>query len=76
VSRCATEWPLLVFVLASGVAVLSRIAALAYIEVSSFPAINLLYAAPASPFVIVFAVMGTYVGISSLSARSTTEHRP
>ncbi len=76
VSRRSTEWPLLVFVLASGVAVLSRIAALAYIEVSSFPAINLLYAAPASPFVIVFAVMGTYVGISSLSARSTAEHKP
>lgn len=53
---------LLTLALASLVAVAGRVALLAYIEATSLPAANMLYAAPASPFVILFAVLGCVLG--------------
>lgn len=51
---------LLALGLGSAVAVITRIALLAYIDASSFPAATLLYTSPASPFVIIFMVVGMY----------------
>jgi hypothetical protein len=53
---------------ASAVAVGTRIALLSYISASSFQADNLLYGSPASTFVIILAVLGTYSGYARLSA--------
>jgi hypothetical protein len=52
--------------LASLAAVGARIAILSYITATSFPAANLHYGSPASPFVITFAAIGTYCGWSAL----------
>ncbi len=56
--------------LGSVAAVATRIALLAYIDGSSFPAANLLYASPASPFVIIFTVVGIYAGCTIILRRS------
>lgn len=53
---------LVALALASAFAVLSRIALLAYIEATSFPAATVLYISPASPFVIILAAVGIYLG--------------
>jgi hypothetical protein len=53
---------LLALGLGSLVAVVTRIALLAYIDAAIFPAATLLYASPASPFVIIFTVVGIYSG--------------
>jgi hypothetical protein len=55
--------------LASIAAVITRIALLSYITATSFPAAHMLYASPATPFVIIFAAAGTYCGWSALAAR-------
>jgi hypothetical protein len=55
---------LLALGLGSFVAVFSRIAMLAYIDATSFPAATVLYTSPASPFVIMFTVLGIYAGCS------------
>jgi hypothetical protein len=47
--------------LACGVAVATRIGLLAYIQATSFPALNALYLSPASPFLIMFIVLGVYL---------------
>lgn len=47
-------------------AVLSRIALLAYLEVTSIPSLNILYASPASGFVLIFTLTGIYAGLSSV----------
>ena len=60
--RCPIPVSLLALGWACVVAVASRIALLAYIDATSFPAVSLLYASPASPFVIVFTVIGLYAG--------------
>jgi hypothetical protein len=57
-----------VLALASLVAVLTRIALLSYLEVTSIPSLNILYASPASPFVIIFAVTGSVVLLDSLKS--------
>ncbi|RZF30748.1 hypothetical protein EVC45_04605 [Paraburkholderia sp. UYCP14C] len=56
------------FVLASAslVATGTRIALLSYLEVTSMPAVNLLYASPALPFALLFTVIGIYVGLQAL----------
>ena len=54
---------------ASLVAVLCRIALLAYLDVTSIPSANILYAAPASGFVILFALGGTILGGQALVLR-------
>ncbi len=51
---------LLALGLGSAAAVGTRIVLLAYIDATSFPAANLLYASPASPFVIIFTFVGMY----------------
>jgi len=50
--------------LGSLLAVVVRIALLAYIDATSFPAASVLYVSPASPFVVIFAVVGIYSGYS------------
>jgi hypothetical protein len=58
-----------VLTLASAAAIVSRIALLAYITATAFPAASLLYSSPASPFTIIFAALGTYCGWSVLRNR-------
>ncbi len=48
------------------VAVASRVVLLAYLEVTSIPSANLLYASPASAPAIVFTVLGLWLGIALL----------
>jgi hypothetical protein len=49
----------------SAVAVLSRIALLAYLDVTAIPSANTLYASPATPFMILFAVTGCLCALPS-----------
>ena len=49
------------FALACFAAVFTRLVLLAYIHVTSFPTINSLYLSPATPFLIVFIVLGLYL---------------
>ncbi len=49
----------------SAVAVLSRIALLAYLDVTAIPSTNTLYASPATPFMILFAVTGCLCALPS-----------
>jgi hypothetical protein len=58
-------WPLLAVALTSLAAVLSRIALLSFMDISSIPGTGLLYASPASPFVIVFAITGSCLALST-----------
>jgi hypothetical protein len=64
--RPAVSLPLLALCFTSFVAMLSRAALLAFMDVSSVPGVNLLYVSPASPFAIVFAVIGSYLGYSTI----------
>lgn len=48
-------------------AVAIRIALLAYLDVTSIPAINLLYLSPATPFLLCFVVLGMYCGVMVLA---------
>jgi len=57
---------LLAISLASAVAVGTRIVLLAYIDACAFPAASALYSSPASPFVIILAIVGTYLGCAVL----------
>jgi hypothetical protein len=61
---------LLALGLGSFVAVATRIALLAYLDASLFPAATLLYASPASPFVIILTVVGIYAGGSIILTRN------
>jgi hypothetical protein len=69
--RHPVSWPLLTLCVTSLIAVSSRVALLAYMDASSIPGVNLLYVSPASPFVIVFAVIGTYLGFSTIRRAQT-----
>src|SRR5271165_1737458 len=60
---------LLALGLGSLAAVVTRIFLLAYIDAPSFPAANQLYTSPATPFVIIFAVVGIYAGYIILRAK-------
>jgi len=51
----------IVLALVCATAVATRIALLAYLEVTSFPATHLLYLAPATPFLLTFVVLGLYL---------------
>ena len=55
--------------IASLLAIGCRIALLAYLDATSLPAASLLYASPATPFVIVLAVVGIYLGAVALRRR-------
>ena len=52
--------PMFVLAIACLIAVLTRVALLSFLEVTSIPSFNILYASPASPFVIIFAVVASY----------------
>lgn len=58
---------LLALAISSLVAVGCRIALLAYLDATSLPATSLLYASPATPFVIVVAILGIYLGLAKPS---------
>jgi hypothetical protein len=62
---------LIALAVASLLAAGSRIALLAYLDATAVPAANLLYIAPATPFVIVLAVTGTYLAWLSFTTRSS-----
>lgn len=51
---------LLALMAASVVAIASRIVLLAYLDATSIPSVNTLYSSPASPFVIIVAIVGSY----------------
>ena len=57
---CPIPTGLLALGLGSAAAVLSRIVLLSYLAATSFPGANLLYSSPATPFVIVFTLVGLY----------------
>ncbi len=54
-------WPLAVLALACAVAVATRVALLAYLDVTSIPAVNELYLSPATPLFLLFVVIGVYL---------------
>lgn len=64
---CPIPTGLLALGLGSAVAVLSRIVLLSYLSATSFPGgANLLYSSPATPFVIVFTIVGLYAWYATL----------
>jgi len=62
VRRISVPAGIWVMIAACVIAVASRIGLLAYIHATSLPALNLLYLSPASPFLLIFVVLGLYVG--------------
>jgi hypothetical protein len=64
--RQSTAAPLLAMTWGALIAIATRIALIAYIAATSWPDIFLLYASPASPFVILFVVSGLYLGYLAL----------
>jgi hypothetical protein len=56
--------------LASAVAICTRIFLLAYIDATSFTAANVPYVSPASPFVIILAAVGIYLGYRTVFHRT------
>jgi hypothetical protein len=67
---------MLALVLACAVAVITRIALLAYIDVSAFHAVNPLYLAPATPLLLMLAVLGLYLGGRAGRAAYRGKRRP
>ena len=61
--------PALLYALALGsaVAVVCRVLLLSYLEVTSIPSNNILYLSPAMPFLIIFVVLGPYLGSRAAS---------
>ena len=55
--------------LASAAAVISRVFLLSYIDVTAFPTANTLYAAPASPFAILYVALGCLIGFRAIQGR-------
>jgi hypothetical protein len=67
---------LVALALACAVAVACRVAMLAYISVTWIPiAVNLAYASPATPFLVVFVVLGLYLGGVAVQA-TLSRRRP
>jgi hypothetical protein len=56
--------------------VITRIALLAYIDVSAFHAVNPLYLAPATPLLLMLAVLGLYLGGRAGRAAYRGKRRP
>ena len=69
-------WALLGLVAGSCAAIASRVALLAYLDATSIPAANLPYVSPAAPFVLILAVVGTWLGAVALLARYRTRPGP
>jgi hypothetical protein len=67
----------LVLATACAVAVASRLLIVALIEVTSWPgALNDIYLAPGSPFLITFAVLGCYLGLLAVADVVRERRRP
>ncbi len=64
--------PLLAMIAACLAAAICQIALLAYLEATSIPSANSLYASPVSPFVISGAVLGCYAVVWTLRRRRET----
>jgi hypothetical protein len=60
---------LLGFALACAAAVAGRVALLAYLHVTSMPTLIQVYLSPASPFLLVFVLLGLYAGSGALLPR-------
>ena len=69
IRRLGYPLPLLAMTAAAAAAVACRIALLAYLDATSIPSANSLYASPASPFVITGAVLGYHAVIWTLRRR-------
>jgi hypothetical protein len=63
--RCAAPPLLYALALGSAVAVICRVLLLSYLEVTSIPSNNILYLSPATSFLIIFVVLGLYLGIDA-----------
>ncbi len=56
-------------------AVVTRIALLAYLEATSIPSVNMLYASPATPLVILLGTCGTWLGVRALRSHHAARLR-
>ncbi len=56
-------------------AIISRIALLSYLDVTSMPSMTVLYLSPATPFVFVAGVVGTWVGWNAYRPPIAKPHR-
>ena len=70
--RAIASLPIFTLAVASLIAVACRIALLSYLDVTSIPAANSLYASPAAPFVIVAAILGVHTGLTALRRNRRT----
>jgi hypothetical protein len=68
--RCPIPIGLLALGLGSAAAVGSRMVLLSYLAATSFPSANPLYSSPATPFVIIFTVIGLYAWYATLKSAS------
>lgn len=59
--------PVTALMLGGVCAVASRVALLAYLDATSLPSANMLYASPATPFAIVAVVLGLYTGAEAVA---------
>ena len=57
---------------ASAAALGARIVLLSYLEVTAIPSANILYASPATPFAILFVVVGCWIGMEAVLMRQQT----
>lgn len=73
--RNALPWMLLL-ASAALAAVATRIALLAWLDAIAIPSTTLLYAAPASPMVLVFTVLGLLLGREALRGRASGRRPP
>ncbi len=71
-SRRKADPVILALTAGSLAAIMCRVMLLAYLDVTSIPSANSLYASPASPFVILFATLGIFMGLSARREK----HRP
>ncbi len=67
---------LLTVAMAAAVAVMARCMLVAYIDATSFTAVQMLYLVEASPFLMLFALVGTYLGLRSLRDMRSRDVRP
>lgn len=71
---------IIIFTIACAVAMVARMTLVALIEVTSWPgAINDVYLAPASPFLLTFVVLGTYlagISVAELLGRNASHQSP
>jgi hypothetical protein len=66
---------MLALVIACAIAVVTRMVLLAYIDVSAFSAANSLYLSSASPFLLIFSILGVYLGVRAGAAACSAKLR-